>query len=148
MITWELSKLDYTYSDTPVDVQATVNSHLPIIFVGERPEVVTAVGGKLIVGVPGDAELVATQPGHGMWGAAQSVGKRFTVAKREVTVKARNAQYPVGYPLAIEYEYQTLVNMGDSRTLPDPYTKGCFTLLDATGEKWCLAPHCPWGNIR
>ena len=61
-------------------------------------------------------------------------------------MKARNAQYPVGYPLAIEYEYQTLVNMGDSRTLPDHYTKGCFTLLDATGREVVLSPSLPVGK--
>ena len=132
-INWSLAKTNYTYGDAPVDVQATLNSPLALTFTSERAEVATVANGKLAIGIPGRTSITAIQPGGGMWDAAQSESKSITVAPKECTVKVKSAQYHVGYPLILAYEYDGLVNPEDVRALPDPFTKGCFTVKDANG---------------
>jgi len=129
--TWTLAKTDYVYGDDPVDASVTVDSGLPVTFTSTNPTVVTGVDGKLHIGMPGEAVLWVSQPSGGVWNPSESVQKSFTVAKRPVRVAARNARYTFGTPVELLYNYTSLVNESDTLRLPNPQSKGCFTVLDA-----------------
>ena len=132
--TWTLAKTDYVYGDDPVDASVTVDSGLPVTFTSTNPTVVTGVDGKLHIGMPGEAVLWVSQPSGGVWNPSGSVQKSFTVAKRPVRVAARNARYTFGTPVELLYNYTSLVNESDTLSLPNPQSKGCFTVLDAKGN--------------
>lgn len=129
--TWTLAKTDYVYGDSPVDAGVSVDSGLPVNFTSTNSAVVTGVDGKLHIGIPGEAVLSASQPSGGVWHSSASVQKNFTVAKRPVKVAVRSARYTFGTPVELLYNYTSLVNASDTLSLPNPQSKGCFTVLDA-----------------
>ena len=132
-IAWKLDKTEYTYGDKPVASGITVNSGLAPVVTSDHPEVASVAGGQLVIGKPGIAALKATRPSSGMWDAAEPKDMAITVGKKPVTVKVANKKYPVGYTLDLAYDYTTLVNPQDARSMPNPLDQNCFTVKDANG---------------
>ena len=145
-ITWSLAKNQYTYGDGSVEVNAVASSHRPITFTSSAPHVASVANGQLVVGTPGETVLTALQPANDTYAAAAPVTQRIVVGKKAITVKAANTKYPRGYPVQPKLEYTSLVNLSDARSLPDPFSLGCFTVKDGMGNPVNITEALPVGR--
>jgi nitrous oxidase accessory protein NosD len=78
-----------TYGDEPFDIDAGVESGLPLSFTSSNPEVATVSDeGLITVLAAGQTEITASQAGDVDHAAAESVSQTLTVAKKALVVTA------------------------------------------------------------
>lgn len=101
--------------DADFDPGATVNSPLAITYTSSNPAVATIVAGKIHIVGAGTTTITASQPGDGVYAAADSRVRQLTVTKRLQTITfpvipvktLGDADFPTGAtinsPLTINY---------------------------------------------
>jgi hypothetical protein len=81
-----------TFGDADSDLGATASSGLPVGYVSSTTGKCTIVGGKLHVVGAGDCTITASQGGNDNYNAATPVERTFAIAKKGLTVTAKDSQ--------------------------------------------------------
>ncbi len=115
---WTLAKSDFAIGDEPVALSVSSSSGLPVTVRSTKGNVCAAADGMLRIGAPGVAELVATQPGDGMYAPASALRKSVTVGKKSVTVRPEVADVEYGERLVWHFVYEGLAQPRDAYNLP------------------------------
>jgi len=114
-----------TYGDAPIELKATAGSGLAVSFeVVSGPAVIS--GRKLTLTGAGRVRVRATQPGDENYEAAAEVIRSFTVAKKELIVRADNKHRLQGATAnpVLTLSYEGFVNGDDESVLSQPPVAG------------------------
>jgi N-acetylneuraminic acid mutarotase len=114
-----------SYGVTPIKLNATASSGLPVTFTATGPESIN--GSTLTITGAGTVTVTANQAGNGNYSAATAVSKAITVNKATPTVglKASAASLAYGAPVTLT---ASLSNAGSSSVTPT----GTVTFLSST----------------
>jgi hypothetical protein len=85
------------YGTTPITLQATASSNLPVTYTVTGPAVVT--GQNLTITGTGAVTVTANQSGNSSYAVASPVARTFTVAPAVLTISAQNLSMAYGAAL-------------------------------------------------
>lgn len=130
-----VSLLEVTYGDGTHELPRTASSGLAISYSSSDEQVAREAGGKITIGVAGEAVITAAQPGDDNHEAAQPVTCRVVVAKKELVLTADNKArryWTLNPPLTISYD--GFVNGDDVSDITPPSIGTTAQITSPVGE--------------
>ncbi len=125
-------------SSTPIPLQATANSGLPITYFVSGPASVE--GSTLVVTAPGTVTVTATQPGDAQFVAATPVSQTITVSSQSPSFSISSS--PSALTLAAGQSATAMITVTPSGGFNSPITMGCSqqSLVVCSFQPATLAP--------
>lgn len=136
VLTSTLADATYTYGDPSVDI--TVNSsaaEVPLTYASTNARVASISGGKLRIGVPGEAIVSISQDAKGIYAASNVVSAKIIVNKRRIDVTPAIADVSYMEPLKWTFRFSSTVPQGDEFELATVRDLAGYVLCDASGTE-------------
>ena len=122
-VVWDVTKLERVYQATPLKLDATTTSGLPVSYLSLDPTIATvdADGNLITVGV-GTTKIVASQVGNELYKEAETKSREIEVKRADLTIKVKDATMAQGDELPeLEFEFEGLAFPNTESQFDAPY---------------------------
>lgn len=127
-----------TYGSADITITASASSGLPLTLTTSDNTIATIVSGKVHVLKAGTVNIIANQPGNGLWSAAPQVSQALTINKASITATADNKTriYGDANP-TFTISYSGFVNSDSKSNITEP-TASCTATTSSVPASYAI----------